>query len=142
MNLKYATACVFCLVSARVFSQGLVEGTWVLDVDMSISMMDADTRLRYDTLPPDVKARGRASMENREFQFTTDGIVVVRWKAGTEPKESSGTWTAGQQDMNLVLTIEGGTFQYTYEKSGDNILILKSTEQGGFFSTLYFNKSS
>jgi hypothetical protein len=141
--MKIRISVIWFLLGASfpAFSQDRVAGVWVLDIENTIKIMTAEERIKFDSLPPPVKTRAREAMRDREFHFNKDGSVVVNWRARNENRKSSGTWTLDATRRILTLWIEGQTFEYSFEIPSASVLILKSHEGGGYFNTLYFEKT-
>ena len=128
------------LISNLSFGQESLLGKWVLDIDMTIGLMEAKIRSNFSELPEDVRQRAKESMRDREFIFEENSITV-NWKSKDKIERSSGTWRLLDSTNRIVLTIDGRDFEYSLEHLGE-VLILKSEDFGGFFNNLYFIKSA
>jgi hypothetical protein len=115
--------------------QNSFTGTWQLDLEETIGLMEPATRQKFDALDPGARSRAEVSMTGRTFLFNSNGTVTVNWKAQGHPRTSSGTWAVSGD--TLSITIDGEVQQYTYEVAARRHLILRNATQLGFFTNLY-----
>ena len=114
-------------------------GSWRIDMDKTLAIMDASVKIRYDTLSEEVHARAVNAMKDREFMFSKDGSVAVNWTAGSGPRVSTGTWRI-DSSPNLLIRIGEGITGFSYEFPSENTLILRASGKKGFFDNLYLKK--
>jgi hypothetical protein len=115
-------------------------GTWRIDMDRTLSIMDGNVKARYDTLSAEGHARAVNAMKDRVFAFSEDGSVAVNWTSRSGRRVSSGTWVVDEAPANLLIKIGERTTGFSYEFPSGTTLILRGKGKRGFFDNLYLKK--
>lgn len=140
MNLRILfLLSLLLLSSSELMAQAnSLAGTWRVEVGRTIDLMDNSDRSRFDTLSSDVKDRAVKAMTGREFHFSQDGNITVKWNSRSGARESIGSWLV--QSGDLFITIGERATGFSYEFPSESALILKGKEEKGFFDNLYLEK--
>lgn len=142
-------SCVFFLsaifLSVIVHTKSIAQnekfiGSWRIDMDRTLVIMDAGVKIRYDTLSTETHSRAVNAMKDHEFTFSKDGSVAVNWTAGSEPRISRGNWSVDKPRGDLLITVGKRTTVYSYEFPSGTTLILRGKQKRGFFDNLYLGK--
>lgn len=115
-------------------------GTWRVQVNSSIDLMDFSHKAKFDSLSSDAKDRAVNAMTGREFVFSQDGSITVNWTSRSGPQVSTGSWVIDNPPGDLLITIGEGTTGFSYQFPSQTILILRGKEEKGFFNNLYLEK--
>ena len=77
-----------------------LHGTWELDIDDTIDLMNTAQRSDYDSLPSGIQGRIRTKMSTRSYQFNADSTftTIIGSITGT------GSWTLSGQQLTLNYT--------------------------------------
>lgn len=120
--------------------QNSVVGTWQVNLESTIELMDSGLKERYDTLPGHIKAQADGSMTGKTFTFNQNGSVTIQWNVNAVAKTASGTWQLTSGGSRLVVAVGGLEIEYQVEWEGNDGLILRNTKAGGLFTNLYLEK--
>lgn len=140
MSIRTIIFLSFQFLAMESYGQEFIEGIWILNIDKSIQMMPSDERVRYDTLPAHVKTRARESMQYRTFRLKENAELFIEIKVRGVEKQANGKWRLNST-RKLVFEIADAVFEYSLEQPDPNVLILISDEAGGYFNSLYLERS-
>jgi hypothetical protein len=115
-------------------------GTWRVDKEQTVAIMDSVSKSSYDTLSAQIKDRATASITGREFTFSANGDFSVSWKFRNEQKVSSGKWEVDVSKQLLIITVGDNAVNYAFQFESNGVLILKGKQNSGFFNNLYLRK--
>lgn len=140
-SLTFIFSALLSLASLQLVAQPrLITGTWRLQAEKSVDIMGPSSRSRFDTQSSNTKERAIKAMNGREFAFSKDGGVAVKWTAGSEQRVSKGTWLIDKQSGDLLITIGKATTAYRCAFPSEAVLILRVKQQKGFFDALFLEK--
>jgi hypothetical protein len=142
MNLRILfMLSLVLLASIELMAQvnGLA-GAWRVEVGRSIDLMDPSHGARFDTLSSEVRDRAIKAMTGREFHFSQDGAITVKWTSRSGARESIGSWLIENRSGDLLITIGERATGFSYEFPSGSALILRGKEEKGFFNNLYLEK--
>lgn len=131
------------IVANEIMAQGNnLIGTWHLDINKALTVMDPKYKIGYDSLPVAIKERATSRMNGRVFVFSDNGDIQVNWKSQKESHISNGQWLINELQKELSITINGQTSEYDYEFMSDAVLIIRAKNKRGFFDNLYLIKAN
>lgn len=142
VKLQYTTTVIVLLLLTAASTQAQQwNGTWRVNLNKTLSLMDTEWQDRYDSLTTNGRTRANNTMANREFIFASDGTVTINWKSQDTDKQSAGTWSStGTSGGTLTITVDGRVVEFAYEFRSASVLILRSSEKRGFFNNLWLEK--
>lgn len=140
-NKKLITIAAMLMLANTITAQSNeLSGTWRVDGNKTIEIMDSESKSRYDTLSSEVKSRASNAIAGREFVFNNNGEVIINWKSQDGQRTTSGQWSVNDSHTKLSITVDNQTLEYDYELISVNILVMKGKNKGGFFNNLYLQK--
>lgn len=133
------------LLSAVVHTKSVAQnqkffGSWRIDMDRTLAIMNSDVKRLYDTLSTEAHTRAVNAMKDHQFAFSEDGGVAVNWTAGSQPRVSRGNWAINDPPGDLQISVGGRTTVYSYEFPSKTTLILRGKQRKGFFDNLCLEK--
>ena len=131
------TTMLLCVTNAIMAQDYNLIGTWHLDMNKALTVMDPKYKLAYDSLPVDIKDRVVNRIDGREFIFSETCYITVNWKSDAGPHVSEGQWIKNHLQSELLVTIDNTKVEYNFEFLSANVLVMKSKNQRGVFDTLY-----
>lgn len=133
-------ALLMLLVQQLNAQQISLSGSYQVDLNKTLELMEGEWKQKYDGLEMQAKERANQSMGDRIFIFQEGGQIEVRWKVNGSDKAVTGTWELKEEDK-LIIKIGEQTTQYTFNLLSENGLILKNASGKGFFNNLYLVKA-
>jgi hypothetical protein len=137
-SILFLPAIVFLASIELISESNDLIGIWRVQVSRSIDLMDNSNRSRFDTLSSEVKDRAVKAMTGREFHFSQDGTITVKWTSRSGARESTGSWLI--QSGDLFITIGERATGFSYEFPSESALILRGKGEKGFFNNLFLEK--
>lgn len=138
-SFYFTVLLVFTL--CRTHAQlSLPEGTYHVDTQKTLALMEGERKQKYESLEAEAKARATQSMADRIFIFKEGGQVEVRWKVNGIGKSVAGTWALTGEDV-LQIKINDQVTEYSFSWPTSTGLLLRNSKPAGFFSTLHLERA-
>ena len=106
-------------------TQELLIGTWSFNYDSSISKMEAEMKVRLETMPQTQRSSIEKAYKNRKITFYANGNYLISISDGSQ---AAGSW---------ILTENGNTIKMTSSK-GSAFTTILAPEAVRFFVTLVY----
>lgn len=115
-------------------------GTWRIDMDRTLDIMDGDVKARYDTLSAEAHTRAVNAMKDREFVLKATGEISVKWRSPNGERTSVGRWSIDRSGKILSIIMDKRTVAYEVEALSQKEMVWKGKSKGGLFSNMYLRK--
>lgn len=142
---SYSTSIIVMLVlvmTSMAMAQSPFIGTWVVDKNKTIEIMDDQSKIEYDSLDSSIQERAKASLSGRTFSFKTDNTVDIEWKVRDTPRSATGTWHVDDVAKIITITVDNRSVNYDYQFISTASLTLTGKQRQGFFNNIYLIKSN
>lgn len=106
MNARILLLATVLLLAIQAWGQNnQLIGSWRINMDKTLAIMNSDARKQYDTLSIELQSRAVNAMKDREFILEGSGHISVKWLSRNGPKTSSGRWATDLSENILRITI-------------------------------------
>lgn len=128
------------MVAAQTDSEKFI-GSWKINVEESIKLMEPSTKSKYDSAKAEVKEHAKKNMEGRVFIFHENGTMEAQWSANGSSKSAIGSWEL-REGNKLHIKMGELLTEYGFSYPKQNELVLKNSNGRGFISNLYLERST
>jgi hypothetical protein len=125
--IKVTITIMALMILQKVSAQNAeaIKGRWRVDVEETVSRMNAAESTRISHLPVRAQEGLRKSLEGREFIFAGQNKMKLTFKLkDSSTKEVNGTWQYSESTNTLTTTTEESERKGTVTWEGPNKLII------------------
>jgi hypothetical protein len=123
--------------------QQVLNGAWTVDLNATIQKMDDAHRVRYDSMPQQVKENFHSAFQGRQFNFNSNDEVVIVIPGGGGSTETKGNWVYQAEGSKLTITIRQQARQYevVWETEHHITLQYMNTPAGAMLTALCLTRN-
>lgn len=100
-------------------SQDLI-GTWNVNYDATIDLMNSSIRAKYDTLGSSIQTQMRSEMSSQQFIFNGDNS----FQAKVQSQSQTGNWSLEGKRLNIDFG-NGAITKQTIQSISNSTMVLK-----------------
>jgi hypothetical protein len=138
---KFYTIVLLLLLSQKGNAQQKdLIGSWRVDINQTLLLMEQGVKLKYDSIPENLKGNGFSAFENRQFHFLQNDSIYIQWTMNEKKFRSAGIWRKNENQTGITITIENRSSSFTYEFVSSTSMILRAVDKRGFFNNIYLRR--